>query len=854
MALSLREIEQLIKTAISDRSSEHDATALEAVHAFVSQKPADVPQLESTLEDIYNTKLPTEFLDLFVEMLYIMRDHLTVESIGKVWWDMVLLPALKRKHMSRTCIRHAIAVTMVVMREEGGVFRRRLVLLYILGVPSLNSSEEAIDNASMNEEERAQTERYKSSLVDILTEDAMKHPAFFFEEINHQYSVSAESRLPLIVLLSKLADHEDFPIVEFGNSPILMTLMRSMIIDNSGTLFCLQITVITKLLPYFIVKSQTRLKEVVPELFAILARAICWQSRDSLDPTDSNTDSNTRNLEIRKELNWQRLEHTFEDAGPSNPDAIRYFTFLYGIYPRNCLAFLREPLTYLTEKNCKSPFSDGWAEFLDDEEVQNRCEPLLRHHILHPALVRQTTEEELTSVGTWKKDVSELVKMCTLLDVRSVAGASQSSEMSHLQPSVDAWTEGGEIFTQQDGSSTPMLDRGGTSQTQRRVPVSIRQLMETHMMLRSGLPIDFIDDYSEAPATPRVHPGQIPVYDVAGENLLSTMDGSNLSGPLSPEAMSLTSTQRDMAKDEAISHLQRDLILLMNELNFETYLRRHYLAQIGTLHKRNVQTRSSDRERQRMRDQIKRNEQEIERHKREKREMQNQIDRYREGGDNYSSNMRQQIHKMRQEKAAWLAEAQELRIKDAENKDVLAAQSERLAATETQIFELENEKKESAVKVLLIKDYEKQIELLRKAESVWHADHLKLKRQADIIEQSNAKLFSMQQIIDSEQNANSHLAEQNRYLENRVESLEYELEQARHATKTAQSPELLRHSKAIQKALQAQVSALEAENSKLRLSKSQLAEELSNEQVKREALQNREWQRQNSERLAGQNQ
>jgi hypothetical protein len=63
--------------------------------------------------------------------------------------------------------------------------------------------------------------------------------------------------------------------------------------------------------------------------------------------------------------------------------------------------------------------------------------------------------------------------------------------------------------------------------------------------------------------------------------------------------------------------------------------------------------------------------------------------------------MRQQIHKMRQEKAAWLAEAQELRNKDAENKvlnffskcdetshvveqDVLAAQSERLAATETQ--------------------------------------------------------------------------------------------------------------------------------------------------------------------------
>lgn len=416
----------------------------------------------------------------------------------------------------------------------------------------------------------------------------------------------------MTVLLSKLADQDEFPIAEFGNSPIFMTLIRSMLLDNSGTLFCLQLTVLTKLLPYFIVKSPTRLKEVVSELFVVLARAICWQSRDTQDPLDPNP----RTLEIREELHWQRLgtffhisfltntdiaisESSFEDAGTTTPDAIRYFTFLYGIYPCNCIAFLRNPITYLTEKSCKSPFRGGWVEFLDEEEIQNQCEPLLRHHILHPALVKQSEEEELNSIGTWKKDISELVRKCTLLEVRSVAGASQSSDIGKFQSHVDAWAEGGEIFAHQDGSSTPILERGSL-QPQRRVVVSIRQLMETHMMLRSGLPIDFIDDFSDTPATPRVHPTQIPAYEIAAENLLNTMDTGNPSGPLSPEARSLTSTQRDVARDEAISHLQRDLILLMNELNFETYLRRHYLAQIGTLHKRNVQTRSSDRERQRM--------------------------------------------------------------------------------------------------------------------------------------------------------------------------------------------------------------------------------------------------------------
>jgi hypothetical protein len=172
----LREVEHFIKSAISCRSPENDAAALGAVHAFVSQKPADVPELESTLREIYETMMTIGSLDLFVEILYIIRDHLTVESIGRVWWDLVLQPALRREHMSRSCIKHAIGVTMVVLHEGESAFRRRLVQLYILGVPSLNSADEAIDNVSMNAEERAQMSRWKSSLIDILTEDATKHP------------------------------------------------------------------------------------------------------------------------------------------------------------------------------------------------------------------------------------------------------------------------------------------------------------------------------------------------------------------------------------------------------------------------------------------------------------------------------------------------------------------------------------------------------------------------------------------------------------------------------------------------------------------------------------------------------
>src|SRR5579871_664800 len=83
--MSLREVEHSIRTTISDRSAEKDAVALDVVHTFVSQKPAAVPELESTLQGIYDTTHSIDSLDLFVEILYIMRDHLTVESISRVW-------------------------------------------------------------------------------------------------------------------------------------------------------------------------------------------------------------------------------------------------------------------------------------------------------------------------------------------------------------------------------------------------------------------------------------------------------------------------------------------------------------------------------------------------------------------------------------------------------------------------------------------------------------------------------------------------------------------------------------------------------------------------------------------------
>lgn len=44
---------------------------------------------------------------------------------------------------------------------------------------------------------------------------------------------------------------------------------------------------------------------------------------------------------------WQKLDSSFETASSTTPDVSDYFTFLYGLYPINLMTFIREPYKFL---------------------------------------------------------------------------------------------------------------------------------------------------------------------------------------------------------------------------------------------------------------------------------------------------------------------------------------------------------------------------------------------------------------------------------------------------------------------------------------------------------------------------
>lgn len=154
-----------------------------------------------------------------------------------------------------------------------------------------------------------------------------------------------------------------------------------------------------KLLPVAAIKSYPELVKLLPRLFAILGRLLCWQPRriakveenvaysDLLDSDDKALladlekqelsdemefikETHNVKLVIREELHWKTLERTFDISTSSTPVARPYFAFLYYLFPCNLIHFLRKAPTYLEEKGEESPWTAGWEDVLDDLRVR----------------------------------------------------------------------------------------------------------------------------------------------------------------------------------------------------------------------------------------------------------------------------------------------------------------------------------------------------------------------------------------------------------------------------------------------------------------------------------------------------
>ena len=198
----------------------------------------------------------------------------------------------------------------------------------------------------------------------------------------------------------------------------------------------------------------------------------------------------------------------------------------------------------------------------------------MREHVCHPLLVWRDATAELSEPEFWTRySVSRITTEAGMLDVRNSAlgiiGGQQSNTSVSHQPS-----EGGSETTGQLQLPTHLihpieLSTGKTS-------ISLQDMISTSVALKSNIDVQIIQPVSQWPRS--LFPPSVPP---AG-------NATSLSGNVTAPSQMI----------QVISALQREVLLLRNELNFELWLSRENAKHIGRLYEDRILAKTAETERQ----------------------------------------------------------------------------------------------------------------------------------------------------------------------------------------------------------------------------------------------------------------
>ncbi|KAF3350625.1 hypothetical protein VdG2_01089 [Verticillium dahliae VDG2] len=313
-----------------------------------------------------------------------------------------------------------------------------------------------------------------------------------------------------------------------------------------------------------------------------------------------------------------------------------YFTILYGMYPLNFTDYIRKPQRYLRHANA----AESDEVDVQPTEIRDRSERFRQSHLLHPNFYTLTIDSEKTDLGRWLNcEPAELVADCMALRVPTdtvsselmpaaqAAGAASSffSDGSEgLDPAllsgsgpdsnIDSWRNtqdsGREsqassriqsTVQRQPSQSSHLSNKDSTDTRSRGVDgdsptlpphlvvssshTHLQDMIQSNKAIKSGLHQSLAND--SVPSLALSHADSFP------EGLASHVPShAPTPAPVVPSPLSLAGTQTQSA------YLQRQVMLLQNDLNFERYLKQQHMAHIGELRRKQVREAASEAEAQ----------------------------------------------------------------------------------------------------------------------------------------------------------------------------------------------------------------------------------------------------------------
>jgi len=432
--------------------------------------------------------------------------------------------------------------------------------------------------------------------------------------VQKQYRIQALNLLSAFVRLQPPHLHL---VVE---TPLIQHLEKCLLIDASSTVIELALVVLIMFLPH-ICASLTS-DHHLAKMFLIYSRVLCWDrlgtgedSNDLDEKANSQDDESEEDSETEEgdsEQAWEPVQQSMEYPDSSPPTLMHYFTFLYGLFPLNFMSFVRKPRKFLKSLNFP-----GARDFdLDQDLIQSRTEPYRRVHLLHPNMFSTTAEEELHENRWMKSDPADVVTECMDLCVAVTStledpGPPPSAALPAIP--IPPIPEGPTQLSLDDDGTTANDSNGSWRNTQSTVFVSpndgpdapqtfeIPPRSKSTKSVKSGKssPLLKARDVMDSPTLP-------PAKDVKKQNFLGAPAAPSqgfvakkpsLDGFVQSVTASNSPTNTDF-RGQTMASLQREIMLLRNDLNFERYLKLQHLAHIGQLQRKHIKEATAEAETQ----------------------------------------------------------------------------------------------------------------------------------------------------------------------------------------------------------------------------------------------------------------
>lgn len=612
------------------------------------------------------------------------------------WWDRFLDPVLENLNTEKGLAAEALRSVLELLAfeeddidkpttEGPNIFADRLLSRW-MELNALNQAATGSGSSSSKE----------TFMREAIMAFGKKDPKSFLVALN-SFFVRKEYRNRCLNLLCEFVQSQPPHLHLVLQTPLFDNILKSLQQDESTTTVSLGLVSLFMLLP----NMPSSLVPYLPTLFNIYARLLFWDRDRSFAQEHTQWGAENGN-KPGGSVGWDKCLFDNDLDGDSIHHLGMYFTILYGLYPLNFVDYIRKPQRYLRHANNTDDVDVQAMEIRDRSERFRRC------HLLHPNFYQLTVDSEKTDFSRWlRSEPAEVITDCVNLCLVADDGGAPYEDRSEPPVPEAIMTPTNEPSSTEQGPDQPLLSRTNSppdapSSASAAVsaadaasvhgsanpPESIHRLSQSSLPSRSTSARASIDtrtrdltDYSPtlAPQMARTA-SHAQIQDMIKSNKVIKSDLHQLANDSVPSlALSNSESLGDVGSLQLqvphrtvpspnstellnqIALLQRQNLLLQNDLNFERYMKQQHMTHVGALRRKQLREAATEAETQNLVMANRSMKYRLEESQRKEAQIRKEADRRKQMSKRWDTSQSSKLAQLREQQKAWIADEARLR-------------------------------------------------------------------------------------------------------------------------------------------------------------------------------------------------